>query len=361
MNKIKTLALSTVFGTVFASASEVKAQRDLLVAIDVSGSMGELIDDETHGTTTKLELAKILAKSWVESHVNSTDSVRLSIFKFSDSEFEPVLGDFIPVNAGSLPVIDQLIDQVSAPEGWTPLAMAMCDAYDVIVEATGETIGGVTSPNLDVEKYLYIASDGLENSTPFGGSDNHPCGGPDSEVNEYGNYSAFSWQWLVRNKLLTGDPLQPAHDLIDEGNLGIIAEVDMIFSCFDLANCETPFYYAPSQTYSSYQTGIDRKDYEFFLGIAAETGGRLTKIVPNEEGIVEIDTVVAERETPGVFGDLNGDGCVDGQDAVSLRSQFGNASTLSDEAAKADLNRDGTVNGLDYMKILGLFGQGCKP
>lgn len=56
---------------------------------------------------------------------------------------------------------------------------------------------------------------------------------------------------------------------------------------------------------------------------------------------------------PAIPGDVNGDGCTDDADLLSVLFSFGS------DAIEADLNQDGVVDDADLLEVLFQFGQGC--
>lgn len=55
---------------------------------------------------------------------------------------------------------------------------------------------------------------------------------------------------------------------------------------------------------------------------------------------------------PAIFGDLDGDGCVNGGDLGILLGSW-------NDTGVADLSNDGIVNGADMGLLLGSWGNGC--
>ncbi|MDM7460445.1 MAG: WD40 repeat domain-containing protein [bacterium] len=69
---------------------------------------------------------------------------------------------------------------------------------------------------------------------------------------------------------------------------------------------------------------------------------------------VEIaDSSVAVFTTPFVAGDVDGDGCVDDRDLLSVLFAFGS------QGGAADVNNDGIVDDADLLSVLFAFGGGC--
>ncbi|HMN95507.1 MAG TPA: hypothetical protein PKC43_04715 [Phycisphaerales bacterium] len=101
------------------------------------------------------------------------------------------------------------------------------------------------------------------------------------------------------------------------------------------------------------QSAIDNVEHLYVTGLAAGTYvlelARIDgNIVPFSVGISWIRS--PDPGSPGVPGDLNGDGVVDGADLGILLSLFGTAGPLG------DLNGDGVVDGADLGALLGLWG-----
>lgn len=67
-------------------------------------------------------------------------------------------------------------------------------------------------------------------------------------------------------------------------------------------------------------------------------------------------TVVVARNPYAVHGDVNGDGCINDADLLSVLFDFGQ----SGSGLASDVNEDGTVNDADLLIVLFNFGQGCQ-
>ena len=88
----------------------------------------------------------------------------------------------------------------------------------------------------------------------------------------------------------------------------------------------------------------------------------LMEVVPNEKGnnnatgskilVEKADGTIFKTYTVIVFGDVNGDGTVDGFDALEIDLAINGYTTLSGEfAIAADVNADGIVNSTDYDMV----------
>ena len=90
--------------------------------------------------------------------------------------------------------------------------------------------------------------------------------------------------------------------------------------------------------------------------------GGLMEVVPNEKGynnatgskilVEKADGTIYRTYTIILFGDVNGDGTVDGFDALEIDLAVNGLTTLTDEfAIAADVNADGLVNKTDYDMV----------
>ncbi len=90
--------------------------------------------------------------------------------------------------------------------------------------------------------------------------------------------------------------------------------------------------------------------------------GGVMEVVPNEKGynnatgskilVEKADGTILKTYTLIVFGDVNGDGTVDGFDAIEIDLAVNNLTTLSGVyAIAADVNADGVVNKTDYDMV----------
>jgi len=66
-------------------------------------------------------------------------------------------------------------------------------------------------------------------------------------------------------------------------------------------------------------------------------------------------TIVMARNPFWQPGDVNGDGCVNDSDLLSVLFAFGQTGTNLSE----DINNDGVVNDADLLETLFQFGTGC--
>jgi lysophospholipase L1-like esterase len=74
----------------------------------------------------------------------------------------------------------------------------------------------------------------------------------------------------------------------------------------------------------------------------------------------QIAKFTIQGTAPGLQGDVNGDGRVDGADLILLGLHFGALRGTANYSAAADLNSDGAIDGLDLAILAANFGQ-TKP
>ncbi len=70
---------------------------------------------------------------------------------------------------------------------------------------------------------------------------------------------------------------------------------------------------------------------------------------------VWVDCVQWSLLPPAITGDVNGDGCVDDADLLTVLFAFGQSGAGLPE----DVNSDGVVDDADLLTALFNFGQGC--
>ena len=142
-----TLVASFLFFDVFREDNKAKAEVcsspvDVMMVIDKSGSMSELVDGEQ-----KIEVAKSAALSFVDSLNSNDDQIGLEVFANSAALFDPGLTD----NFG---LIDSRINSISFEEG------GQTNTEAAIVLARGELINDGRGTAI---KVMVILSDGVPN------------------------------------------------------------------------------------------------------------------------------------------------------------------------------------------------------
>jgi len=342
-----------------------------LILVDVSGSMAE-----PHAAgITKLQQALIQAKNDVLKVKTKAGSkpYEIALWAF-DASFPQTDGwisriiDF-PNSSDATAVLAQLgYDQNGNPSGSpnpiftptsaTPLAGAACFAGTAFV-ASLNTSGGVITPGYEwnktipdgmggtrranIERDLFIETDGLENSTPDDGSDD--CYGTTSTL-AYDSYEPASWQYKVRNKLLTGN--SASLSTIDSE---LVVNVNLIFqnyiSGLAKSGSESRAYSASSSAYSTEPT-LDQA-ITFYGGVSTNTNGSFKTVTVRADGVVD-------SRRPG---DVDYSGCVGNADYSELVQWYGMAVTPAHQHTYwADLNGDGYVDYLDYSILVAHWGEG---
>ncbi len=344
-----------------------------LILIDVSGSMA---DPHVAGTT-KLQQALIQAKNDVLKVKSASSSsgkpYEIALWAF-DASFPEANGwvsriiDF-PNNADATAVLAQLgFDANGNPSGSpnpiftpttdTPLAGAACYVGTTLVASLNAS-GGVITPGYEwnktisdgmggmrranIERDLFIETDGLENSTPNDGTDD--CYGTTSTL-AYDSYESTSWQYKVRNKLLTGNSATTS--TLDSE---LVVNVNLIFqnyiSGLAKAGSEARTYSAWATPYTTEPT-LDQA-ITFYGGIATNTRGAFKTVTVRADGVVD-------SRRPG---DVDYSGCVGNADYSELVQWYGTQVTPTHPHSYwADLNGDGFVDFLDYSILVAHWGEG---
>lgn len=345
-----------------AHAERAAADEHVMILIDRSGSM--LTDSVADPTTlSRWEVAKQLAVDAVDLETAESRTYGLRVFNGGDT------GQQIRALGSSRASVRNAITgpdpSLGGPSGSTPLAGAVCAAIDELINYLPEELH---------DKYLYIFSDGLENSTPSA----HECFGPGSVT--AAPYDLGSWEHKVVNKAQTGNPDSEA-----EPFLPLIVNADflfdnepLVFSAFAGPGIATSAI-KESVTISRQEIPkliIDQKipkialqsptiqalllepaiiprsviaspssallqAFAFFGGLTQESGGRFRHFS-------------SESELPQL-GDVTGDRCVDQRDDQAIRDSFGQ---VAPEGSPLDTNDDGIINIFDYRNVLANFGEG---
>jgi hypothetical protein len=336
-----------------AAAQPALADDHVMILIDRSGSM--LTDSVADPTTaSRWQVAKQLAVDAVDLVTANNRSYGLRVFNGSNT------GQQIRALGSSRNSVRNAITgpdpNLGNPSGSTPLAGAICEAVDALINYLPEDLA---------DKYLYIFSDGLENSTPSV----HECFGPPSAGGS--PYTLGSWEHKVVNKAQTGDPDSEA-----EPFLPLIVNADylfdnepLVFSAFagpsipaatiresvvirrqDIprAALQSPTIRSlllepaiiPSSVIATPSSALLHA-FAFFGGLADESGGRFRQFS-------------SDSELPQL-GDVTGDRCVNQGDVDAVRQNFG---SIPAAGSLLDTNEDGIINIYDYRNVLGNYGEG---
>jgi len=345
---------------------------NVLVLVDVSGSMA----DPHAAGTTKLQQALNQAKNdilKVKAKAGSTP-IEFALWAF-DSSFPQEDGwlhhvvDFPGQGAGV--VLGKLgfdssgnpsgtPDPVFTPTESTPLAGAGCFAgYAFVAKATdsgvvvtpgyeyGKTVtSGGTTRQANIERHLFIETDGIENSTPEDNTDPYNCGGPTS-LQPYETYEAESWQAKLRNTLLTGNPRS-----VSTLPSGLIIDVNLIFQSYITGmsaggHAESRKYSASTTPYTTEPTL--GQSMTFYNGLTTNTRGTFKTVTVRADGVVD-----ARRP-----GDVDYSGCVGNADYAELIQWYGTQVTpVHPHSYWADLNGDSWVDYYDYLILAQHWGEG---
>lgn len=322
MSSVRTLltGLVLVLAIIAAGDSTAHAQRRMLVLIDASGSMTTVRPSDSQPRFTA---AKDLATQRVLEQAAAPGGLTgVAVYTFRDaSSTLRTLGGFVSVN-NALDAIEALDITVDVG-GVTPLAGSMCDAVDTLVAAGAGT------------RILQVSSDGEENATPLG----HLCQGPDSASNVE-PFTAGSWQNLVLTHAENNVIVRI--DLFNDVAISGFGAGAKRASHDPEAGVTTQFRAAtPAGAVALQPPTLE----EFFTVLARRTGGQLV--------------IAADTAPVPLTADLNGDQCVDRNDAILLARQFGKTGAAFD--GKFDLSVDGKIGFADYELLLANRTAGCGP
>jgi hypothetical protein len=344
---------------------------NVLVLVDVSGSMA----DPHTASTTKLQQALVPAKNDVLRAKAKAGSkpyeIALWAFDASFPESEGWISRVVdfPNPSDANAVLAQLgfdangnpsgsPNPVFTPTSSTPLAGAACFAGTAFVASLNAS-GGVNTPGYEwnktisdgmggmrranIERDLFIETDGLENATPDDGTDD--CYGTTS-TQAYASYEPESWQYKVRNKLLTGN--SSTFSTLDSE---LVVNVNLIFQNFvsglAKSGSESRSYSAWSTPYTTEPT-LDQA-ITFYGGVANNTSGSFKTVTVSANGSVD-------SRRPG---DVDYSGCVGNADYSEMMQWYGmQVSAAQPHSYWADLNGDGFVDFLDYSILAAHWGEG---
>lgn len=330
-----------------------------MILIDVSGSMA---DDHT-ATETKIETAIARAKGFVDEIEANSEYSGLSkeyaLWAF-DSSFgsgngfvEHIL-DFPSTAAQVYQALGYnggTLDAALTPTTTTPLAAAGCFAGTELVASVDEN-GALIEPGYEwnkeeapgdraeIVRRLYIGTDGLENATPS----TDDCYGITSDE-DYESFETDSWQFKLRNKLLTGNPtINTTLDSL------LTVNVDLIFKSYidGLSGSSSEQNYSSMTPYTTEPTL--NQAMEFYGGLAENSRNGSFKTVT-----VDASGAITSRRP----GDVDYSGCVGNADYSELSQWYGQAvDPAHPHSYWADLNGDGWVDYLDYLILYNHWGEG---
>lgn len=344
---------------------------NVLILVDVTGSMSD-----AHATVptpvTKLQVALDQAKRhvmemqtvagakplnlalWAFDSTFAAPSFVRKIINFADFKSATAVLRELGFDAFGNPT-PATRNPVFTPTGSTPLAAAACSVVSEIAAnfnaannvippggfQWGEMFGGRLA---NIQRRVYIESDGLENSTP---STNECQGVTDTTSTDYLCYSSDSWQYKLRNKLQTGNALNP---VLSTSKTGLIFNVDYIFTSAITGALIDPEAQAHASALTQSTPPTLSQANTLFGGITKMTGGSYRTVTVSANG-----TISARRP-----GDVNRNGCVDDSDYNQLVQFYGLACAGQQACIDADLNGDNLVDFSDYLILVGNFGAGCS-
>lgn len=318
MSRLVSYVLLVSALALFPWAGEAVAQsfseRHVIIVIDRSGSMQTVRNNGQTRFTEAIRRAR--------SYVNLSSSLPRSFAVWTFEESTYIKEQGFADAATTLATLNRL----SVGNGVTPLALAVCDAVDELLQY---------NPGVTAEKVVRLVSDGEENSTP----PSSPCYGPDSTT-AYPNLTMDSWQWKVRNMLKTGDPLRD-----DPGPYKLVFDVDVLYNYISLASTGSPVREVSSTGRSAVPVHptLTSAYLAFLQGVSTASGGTFTAI--------------GDSSPVPVFGDTNQDYCVNDTDYYLVLGHYGN--TVPPAPAAADVNHDGVVDYYDYTIVVNNYGSGC--
>jgi len=344
-----------------------------LILVDVSGSMAG-IHATSPTTVTKLDQARIQAKDHVLQMVTKAagKTANFALWTFDSSypapNFVTKVVDFTSYTSATGILAKLGFDSFGNPSGspdpafvpsnGTPLAAAACYVVDQLaasLDINGLLPAGSSGgfqwnsmlPSGDlanIERNIFIESDGLENSTPTG-----ECSGRTSTLSDYTAYESDTWQYKVRNKLQSGCADNPNVNAFP-GAITLIVNVDLVFTNFisGLTSSQESRVYSGGG-FSSYSTEPTLAQAQtLYGGVAKATKGKFKMVTVAANG-----TAVIRRP-----GDVNSSGCVDNTDYTLLMASYGQQCNANRPACYAsDLNGDNYVNYSDYLILLNNWGQ----
>lgn len=290
------------------AVAQTFSEKHVIIVLDRSGSMWTVRNNGLTRFTEAIQRAR--------SYVNLASSLPRSfaVWTFEGTSYIKEQG--FADAATTLSTLNRL----SAGNGVTPLAYAICDAVDELLQY---------KPGVMAEKVIRLVSDGEENSTPSSSQ----CHGFDSTT-PYPDLTIDSWQWKVRNMLKTGDPLRD-----DPGPYKLVFDVDVLYNYISFVSTGNPARAVPIQPtlISAY--------FAFLQGVSMASGGTFTPI--------------DDSSPVPVYGDTNQDYCVDDTDYHMVLGNYGK--TVPPAPRAADVNHDGVVDYYDYTIVVNNFGSGCGP
>lgn len=299
-------------------------ERHVIILIDRSGSMSTLRMGST--TETRFKAAINMAVGFVNSAPSSMTSY-YSVWSFEGTSYTSHLA--FTTNATT---VKNTLNGLVVGSALTPLAYSACAATDALQAFAGS---GTTVP--PATKLVFLASDGEENNSPAGTQ----CAGPNSAAGtSWPNYTVGSWQAKVYNKFRTGN----ANNYAAGGfPYALDAHVFYDYITFSGGSGNTASEYdVNGSLVPSASASLSASYFNFLQNLAGASRGSFT--------------AVSDSTRAPVYGDTNGDFCVNDTDYNLVLANYNQ--TVPPANPAADLNKDRVVNYDDYSIVINNYGTG---
>ncbi|WP_239014636.1 hypothetical protein [Archangium violaceum] len=305
-------------GEALAQPPPVPTEQHSIIVVDRSGSMTVTRSDGQ----TRFQAAIQNAKDYVNLPLAIPHF--FSVWSFEGTSYIKEQG------FASATTTIATLNRLTVGTGVTPLAYTVCDAIDALFTFKPE-LGN------KARKVVKLVSDGEENSTPAGTQ----CHGPSSTLNTP-PYTAGSWEWKVYNKFATLNPNTPPPA---GAFFPAVLNVTVLGGYISLRSASSSaLEYSPEGHAMAPRSMSKLADfYSFLQTLAQDSGGTFTQI--------------EDAKPAPVFGDTNGDFCVDGTDYNEVMANF--TFTVPPGNPAADFNNDKVVDYYDYVIVVNNQGAGA--
>lgn len=332
-----------------------------IVLVDVSGSMLEELDASQPGHPKNM-LAMQKSIEWIkttaQTYASQNKPVEWSLWAFSASypngyvKVVDFVGtpDYLLKALGDGGTPDPVFTGMTINDR-TPLAGAACAVASTLIgdrDVNGQLLANQSVVGHEVDKtgvrrLVYITTDGLENNTPSSSE----CYGEITSEKAYAEYEPNSWQYKLRNKLLTGCVTNTSTD-----DSKLVMDVNLFFGGFykSLSAIGAEQLGASHGGVRVYSSASEVKQaIALYQGLAKSSGGKFVTTS------VDANHQLTSRKP----GDVDYSGCVDMADYTEWTQWYGQTCTMDHPHCYwADLNGDGKVDDSDYM-ILDAYWEGA--
>ncbi len=339
-----------------------------LILLDQTSSMSTLVP-----RTTKTRFQDAVAKvtAFLESSTSPTRHYALYTFFNTSPGGKPITHPFYKFqdNAKASDLLTTL--KTLAPIGSTPLAGAICEAVDDILEADNLDVQPTVHDNL----YVKIYTDGQENNTPT----TDQCHGTQGTGTSPW-LVAGTWQSKVWNKVFTGSADIPPPNPFPKAAQAILNVEDFSFPPVATASSAL----AARTSADSMQVDVVREPADQASESGTRTGASALAAVigpgptpggpaPGTDPSLVFLRTLAKRtggayvqhkaSEPAVIpGDANGDLCVNATDLQIVLNHFGQTVPPGTPYPPYDFDQNGIINNYDRLTVSQHYGQGpgCK-